>query len=451
MLRIERSVRGALAVFAVSGRVGVKNLAELERIVESEAAQRKVLNLKDLTLVDRHAVGFLARCEAEGTPLENCPIYVRQWIVREGHPCSLSELFRKETFGMKTMRETSGTEERTVYQGDAGASAADFHGIVGRSAALQRVLRLVETVATTDAAILIRGETGTGKELIAGLIHQLSERGGPLVKFNCTAIPAGLLESELFGHERGAFTSAIARRLGRFELADNGTLFLDEIGDLPLDLQPKLLRVLEEQAFERIGSTHTIRTDVRVIAATNRPLEELVEAGEFRADLFYRLNVFPIDLPPLRERTEDIPPLVRHFVAHHARNVGRRIDAISPDVIDTLVRYPWPGNVRELQHVLHRAVILSHGGSLDLPPLAVRAARPPAPPAKTYDDALREHIVEVLRETNGLVAGPRGAAVRLGLKRTTLLSKMQKLGITPADVVPTPLGSPVAPLARSIA
>ena len=439
MLRIERSVRGPLVVFAVSGRVGVKNLAELERIVESEAAQRKVLNLKDLTLVDRHAVGFLARCEAEGTPLENCPIYVRQWIVREGPPCSFSELCRKETFGMETMRETSGTEERTVYQGDAGSSAADFHGIVGRSAALQRVLRLVETVATTDAAILIRGETGTGKELIAGLIHRLSRRrGGPLVKFNCTAIPAGLLESELFGHERGAFTSAIARRLGRFELANNGTLFLDEIGDLPLDLQPKLLRVLEEQAFERIGSTHTIRTDVRVIAATNRPLEELVEAGEFRADLFYRLNVFPIDLPPLRERTEDIPPLVRHFVAHHARNVGRRIDAISPDVIDTLVRYPWPGNVRELQHILHRAVIMSQGGSLELPPLAVRAAWPPAPRAETYDDALRKHIVEVLREANGIVAGPRGAAVRLGLKRTTLVSKMQKLGITPDRAVSTP-------------
>jgi formate hydrogenlyase transcriptional activator len=438
MLRIERSVRGPLVVFAVSGRVGVKNITELQRIVDSEAAERKALNLKDLTLVDRHALGFLARCEAEGTPLENCPIYVRQWIVREGPPHSFSELCREEAFGMNTMHETSEAEERSVYEGDAGSSAADFHGIVGRSAALQRVLRLVETVATTDAAVLIRGETGTGKELIADLIHRLSRRrGGPLVKFNCTAIPAGLLESELFGHERGAFTSAIARRLGRFELANNGTLFLDEIGDLPLDLQPKLLRVLEEQAFERIGSTQTIRTDVRVIAATNRSLEELVEAEEFRADLFYRLNVFPIDLPPLRERTEDIPPLVRHFVAHYARTVGRRIDAISRDVIDALVRYPWPGNVRELQHVLHRAVILSHGGSLELPPLAVKAARPPAR-AETYEDALREHIIEVLRETNGIVAGPRGAAVRLGLKRTTLLSKMQKLGITPDRVVSTP-------------
>jgi formate hydrogenlyase transcriptional activator len=312
-------------------------------------------------------------------------------------------------------------------------------GVVGRSEAIQQVLRLVESVAETDVAILIRGETGTGKELIAGLIHRLSaRRSAPFVKFNCTAIPAGLLDTELFGHERGAFTGAIARRIGRFELAQNGTLLLDEIGDLPLELQPKLLRVLEAQEFERIGSTHTIRADVRVIAATNRPLEELVEAGKFRADLYYRLNVFPIDLPPLRERAEDIPLLVRHFVAHHARNVGRRIDAISPHVIETLMRYPWPGNVRELQHVLHRAVILSHGGSLELPPLAVRTVRPPASRAKTYDDALREHIVEVLRETNGIVAGPRGAAVRLGLKRTTLVSKMQKLGITPDQAVSTP-------------
>ena len=339
---------------------------------------------------------------------------------------------------MNTTSETSWIEEQIVHPGDAGSSPAGFHGLVGRCAALRRVLHCVETVAATDAAVLIRGETGTGKELIANLIHRLSgRRGGPFVKFNCTAIPAGLLESELFGHERGAFTGAVARRTGRFELAHNGTLLLDEIGDVPPELQPKLLRVLEGQDFERIGSTQTIRTDVRVVAATNRPLEELVEAGQFRADLYYRLNVFPIDLPPLRERTEDIPLLVRHFVAHHARNVGRRIDTISPDVMETLIRYPWPGNVRELQHVLHRAVILSHGGNLELPPLAVKTARPPALGAKTYNDFLREHIVEVLRETNGIVAGPRGAAVRLGLKRTTLLSKMQRLGITPDRAVST--------------
>src|SRR5262245_41168794 len=357
----------------------------------------------------------------------------------KGDPMQLveSSLSRGDV-SMKTMCETSAIEERTVYPDDAGSSAAGFHGIVGRSAALQRVLRLVETVATTDAAILIRGETGTGKELVAGLIHRLSGRqSGPFVKFNCTAIPAGLLDSELFGHERGAFTGAIARRIGRFELGNKGTLLLDEIGDLPLDLQPKLLRVLEAQEFERIGSTHAIRSDVRVIAATNRPLEELVEGRQFRADLYYRLNVFPIDLPPLRERTEDIPLLVRHFVAHYARKLGRCIDSISLDVVEKLVRHPWLGNVRELQHVLYRAVILSHGGTLQLPPLEVRTARTPTPQVASFQDVVRERIVEVLRQTNGVVGGPRGAAVRLGIKRSTLLSQMEKLGIRAAAVVAT--------------
>ena len=330
----------------------------------------------------------------------------------------------------------SGIDDPTVYPDDVASGAAGSHGIVGKSPALQGVLRLVERVATTDAAILIRGETGTGKELIADLIHRLSARRGPLVKFNCTAIPTGLLESELFGHERGAFTGAIARRIGRFELAHKGTLLLDEIGDLPLDLQPKLLRVLEEHGFERVGSTQTTPSDVRIIAATNRPLEELVEEGQFRADLYYRLNVFPIDLPPLRERTEDIPLLVRHFVMRHARKLGRRIEYISPDVMETLVRHPWPGNVRELKHVLHRAVILSQGESLQLPlPHApVKTTWTRAAHGERFDDAMREHIREVLRETNGVVAGPRGAARRLGLKRTTLLSRMNKLGITTADV-----------------
>ena len=330
----------------------------------------------------------------------------------------------------------SGIDDPTVYPDDAASGAAGSHGIVGKSPALQGVLRLVERVATTDAAILIRGETGTGKEVFAELIHRLSARRGPLVKFNCTAIPTGLLESELFGHERGAFTGAIARRIGRFELAHKGTLLLDEIGDLPLDLQPKLLRVLEEHGFERVGSTQTTPNDVRIIAATNRPLEELVEEGQFRADLYYRLNVFPIDLPPLRERTEDIPLLVRHFVMRHARKLGRRIEYISPDVMETLVRHPWPGNVRELKHLLHRAVILSQGESLQLPlPHApVRTTWTRAAQGEGFDDAMREHIREVLRETNGVVAGPRGAARRLGLKRTTLLSRMNKLGITTADV-----------------
>jgi len=354
---------------------------------------------------------------------------------------------------MTTMCETSGIDARSIYRIEDASGAAVLHGIVGRSSAIQRVLRLAETVAATDAAILIRGETGTGKELIADLIHHLSaRRGAPLVRYNCNATPAGLLESELFGHERGAFTGAIARRIGRFELANKGTLFLDEIGDLPLDLQPKLLRVLEELEFDRVGSTQAIRSDVRVIAATNRPLEELVATGQYRADLFYRLNVFPIDLPPLRERTGDIPLLVRHFVVRHGRHLGRRIDSIAPEVMEQLVRHPWPGNVRELQHVIHRAVILSHGGSLQLPPLEVpvKITRSPAGHAETFDDAAREHIVRVLRETNGIVAGPRGAAARLGLKRTTLLSRMERLGITPAAVVAVPQ-FPAAQSARSIA
>src|SRR6266850_1081365 len=328
---------------------------------------------------------------------------------------------------------------RTAEPGNDPSNPAAVHGIVGDSLELRRVLRLVRSVAPTDAVVLIRGETGTGKELIASLIHALSSRRGrPFVKFNCTAIPAGLLESELFGHERGAFTDAIARRIGRFELAHRGTLLLDEVGDLPLELQPKLLRVLEEQEFERLGSSHTIRSDVRVVAATNRPLEDLVDAGAFRADLYYRLNVFSVDLPPLRERPEDIPLLVRHLVADHARKLGRRIESIPADVMETLVRHPWPGNVRELQNAIHRAVILSRGGTLQLPPLdtAPRGTRTPAPRADTFEDVAREHILEVLRETNGVVAGPHGAAARLGLKRTTLTSKMQKLGIGPRDVVP---------------
>ena len=340
-----------------------------------------------------------------------------------------------DDFGTVPSRGTGAP--RTVEPGDDPANADTVHGIVGASVALRRVLRLARSVAPTDAVVLIRGETGTGKELVASLIHTLSSRRGhPFVKFNCTAIPAGLLESELFGHERGAFTGSVARRIGRFELAHRGTLLLDEVGDLPLELQPKLLRVLEEQEFERLGSTQTIRSDVRVVAATNRPLEELLDAGTFRADLYYRLNVFSVELPALRERPEDIPLLVRHFVAHHARRLGRRIESIPLDVMDTLVHHSWPGNIRELQNTIHRAVILSRGTSLQLPPFdaGVKAGRTLAPRAETFDDVAREHILEVLRETNGVVAGPRGAAARLGLKRTTLLSRMERLGIGPRDV-----------------
>ena len=365
-----------------------------------------------------------------------------------------SAIAEQNDFGTAPHRRTDAP--RTVEPGDDPLNLA-VHGIVGGSLALRRVLCLVRSVAPTDAVVLIRGETGTGKELIANLVHTLSSRRrSPFVKFNCTSIPAGLLESELFGHERGAFTDAVARRIGRFERAHRGTLLLDEVGDLPLELQPKLLRVLEEQEFERLGSTHTIRSDVRLVAATNRPLEEQVDAGTFRADLYYRLNVFSVELPPLRERPEDIPLLVRHFVAHHAQRLGRCIKSIPPDVMETLVHHTWPGNIRELQNAIHRAVILSRGASLQLPPLnaGVKAARTLAPRAETFDDVVREHILQVLRDTNGVVAGPCGAAARLGLKRSTLLSRMQKLGIGPRDVTAERAqraGEPVRSSAASIA
>jgi len=325
----------------------------------------------------------------------------------------------------------------------------NFGDIVGESAALRRVLKQVETVASTDSTVLICGETGTGKELIARALHELSPRKDrTFVKLNCAAIPTGLLESELFGHEKGAFTGAILQKIGRFELAHRGTLFLDEVGDIPQELQPKLLRVLQEQEFERLGNTKTIRVDVRLVAATNRDLAHLVAEGRFRSDLYYRLNVFPLLLPPLRERPDDIPRLVRHFTQRFARRMGRRIETIPSAVLEALGRYPWPGNIRELQNIIERAVILSHGPSLQVPLGDLQKDEgkgmrdeakqetpclPPSSllstPSKTLADAEREHIVGVLRETNWVVGGPKGAAARLGMKRSTLLNKMKKLGI----------------------
>jgi formate hydrogenlyase transcriptional activator len=283
--------------------------------------------------------------------------------------------------------------------------------------------------------VLIRGETGTGKELIARALHeQCPRKGRTFVKLNCAAIPTGLLESELFGHERGAFTGAITQKVGRFELADKGTLFLDEVGDIPPELQPKLLRVLQEQEFERLGGTKTIKVDVRLVAATHRDLAEMVADGCFRQDLYYRLNVFPVVLPPLRERPDDIPRLVRHFTQQFARRMGRRIETIPSAVMDALVSYDWPGNVRELQNVIERAVILSPGPSLRVPPgdlqPAATPAAAPAPATVTLADAEREHILNALRETGWVVGGPKGAAARLGMKRSTLFKKMQKLGIS---------------------
>jgi transcriptional regulator with GAF, ATPase, and Fis domain len=310
----------------------------------------------------------------------------------------------------------------------------DFGEIVHRSVVVRRILAQVETVASTDATVLILGETGTGKELIARAIHRLSvRRERPFVKLNCAAIPGGLLESELFGHEKGAFTGAICQKIGRMELANYGTLFLDEVGDIPLELQPKLLRVLQEREFERLGSTRTIAVDIRLIAATNQNLEEMVKAGQFRSDLYYRLKVFPITIPPLHDRPEDIPLLAEHFVRKHAKRMGKRIEIIPPQTMEAMKRWHWPGNVRELENFIERAVILSQGRVLRAPTGEIRTARStesdPAAPA-TLEDAERETIIRALRRTGGVIGGPNGAAAQLGLKRTTLNFKMRKLGIT---------------------
>ena len=322
-----------------------------------------------------------------------------------------------------------------AYLEDEVRTEHNFGDIVGESKTLRDVLKKVETVAPTDSTVLICGETGTGKELIARAVHDLSPRKArTFVKLNCAAIPTGLLESELFGHEKGAFTGAIAQKIGRFELANGGTLFLDEVGEIPLELQPKLLRVLQEQEFERLGGTRTIRVNVRLVAATNRDLGSMVAENRFRSDLYYRLNVFPLDLPPLRQRPDDIPRLVRHFTQRFARRMGRAIETISSEVMDALVRYPWPGNVRELQNVIERAVILSKGSTLQVSLADLRSpvanGFAPADTPVTLLDAEREHIVETLRQTNWVLGGPRGAAARLGMKRTTLHWKMQKLGIS---------------------
>lgn len=307
-----------------------------------------------------------------------------------------------------------------------------FEQIIGNSPALQFVLDQVERVASTDSTVLILGETGTGKEVIARAIHNLSSRfGRPFIKLNCAAIPFDLLESELFGHEKGAFTGAIAQKIGRFELADKGTLFLDEIGDIPLALQPKLLRVLQEQEFERLGSGRTHTVDVRVVAATHRNLEEMITRKEFRNDLYYRLNVFPIQLPPLRERREDIMPLMMHFVEIYCERMGKIIEHIAPETLAAFTSYSWPGNIRELQNLVERSVILSTDGVLPNPFPAAEAKPVPFDSAPTkLRDSERALILATLQSVGWVIGGARGAAAKLGLKRTTLISKMERLGIS---------------------
>jgi len=338
--------------------------------------------------------------------------------------CATAESTSSALFSNVASRGSQAMKGNTANDG--------FEGIVGSSGSLREVLDLVRTVAHTDSTALIEGETGTGKELIARAIHNISPRSGyPFVRLNCAAIPFDLLESELFGHEKGAFTGAIAQKIGRFEMADKGTLFLDEIGDIPLALQPKLLRVLQEQEFERLGSGRTYRINVRVVAATHRDLAEMVRRKEFRSDLYYRLNVFPVVLPPLRERQQDISHLVSHFVEVFGRKMGKRIACIPNETLSALIAYPWPGNVRELQNLIERAVILSNNGVLPNPlPVSDKNPLTVTPSQGTFNDSTRALISEALREAGWIIGGSGGAAARLGLKRTTLIAKMKKLGIS---------------------
>jgi formate hydrogenlyase transcriptional activator len=325
-------------------------------------------------------------------------------------------------------------QEKLYLEGEI-RGEMDFEGIVGQSSALLHVLNLVETVAPSDSTVLLLGETGTGKELIARAIHDRSKRKArTFVKLNCAAIPTGLLESELFGHERGAFTGAIAQKIGRLELADQGSLFLDEVGDIPIEIQPKLLRALQEREFERLGSSHTKKVNVRLVAATNRDLERMIENREFRSDLYYRLNVFPIRIPPLRERPEDIPLLVRYFTQKYARRMEKQIESVPTAAMKKLSAWHWPGNIRELENFIERSVILTHGAALQVPisEIGTNGASLLTPGSRQSDD--REEILRILRDTRGRVAGPQGAAARMGIKRTTLISRMKKLGIEPRSI-----------------
>jgi formate hydrogenlyase transcriptional activator len=347
---------------------------------------------------------------------------------------TIAEPDRYEPFGVPAIRAPfSHAEIGAIPLEDLTSKDLLGEEIIGRSAVLRAVYEQVEMVAPTDAAVLICGETGTGKELIARAVHNLSmRRAHPYVKCNCAAIPTGLLESELFGHEKGAFTSAVAQRIGRFELANRGTIFLDEIGEAPLELQPKLLRVLQEREFERLGSSRTLHADARLVTATNVHLPQMVAEKKFRADLYYRLNVFPIHVPPLRERPADVPLLVRHFARQYALRMGRRVRWVPASTMDALTRYAWPGNIRELQNLIERAVIRSTGERLDVPVSeideGIGAANAGASP-ETLDEAQRAHILATLKETRWILAGPRGAAIRLGMNRSTLQMRMKKLGI----------------------
>jgi formate hydrogenlyase transcriptional activator len=347
---------------------------------------------------------------------------------------SISDTQVNEYRGTATMSTSMYTPDQPIVSRSERSNSSFLETIVGRRGGLRSILTEVEAVAPTNATVLITGETGTGKEVIARAIHELSpRRSRNLVKVNCAAMPAGLLESELFGHERGAFTGAVNSHVGRFALADRGTLFLDEIGDMPLELQPKLLRVLQEREFEAVGSTRTTRVDVRVVAATNRDLREMVREGEFREDLYYRLNIFPVSLPPLRERKADIPEFVRYFIEQFATSMDKVIDTIPEETMRAIVRHSWPGNIRELQNYVARGVILSTDGVFEPAPIEKCAPAPMEIANPTLEDKVRREILAACQRANWKLGGPRGAAARLGLKRTTLFYKMKRMGIAPPE------------------
>ena len=399
--------------------------------VYAKASGEGIRSLCDISLVSRNRVlGVMALARRQESSFDEDEV---AFLTQVAHQVAIA-IENALAYGEIAELKDKLAQEK-LYLEDEIRGEMDFEGIVGQSSALRNVLRLVETVAPSDSTVLLLGETGTGKELIARAIHDRSRRKDrTFVKLNCAAIPTGLLESELFGHERGAFTGAISQKLGRLELADQGTLFLDEVGDIPLEIQPKLLRALQEREFERLGSTRTKKVNVRLVAATNRDLDQMIENREFRSDLYYRLKVFPIRIPPLRERPEDIPLLVRYFAQKYERRMEKKIESIPAAALKKLASWHWPGNIRELENFIERAVILTHGSALEVPVSELRREGPAFPTASAQGSSEHDEILRVLKQTNGRVSGPNGAATRMGLKRTTLISRMKKWGIDPRRV-----------------
>jgi formate hydrogenlyase transcriptional activator len=408
------------------------NPADMSPEMHSKAVEEGLHSFCDVPLISRNRLlGVLAVARREEDAFdENEVVFLTQVAAQVAIGVENAQAFGE----IADLKEKLAQEK--LYLEDEIRGELDFEGIVGQSSVLHHVLKLVETVAPSDSTVLLLGETGTGKERIARAIHDRSRRRDQtFVKLNCAAIPTGLLESELFGHERGAFTGAMTQRIGRLELADAGTLFLDEIGDIPAEIQPKLLRALQEREFERLGGTQTKKVDVRLIAATNRNLEKMMENREFRTDLYYRLNVFPIRVPPLRERPEDIPLLVRYFAQKYGRRMEKQIESIPASAMKKLSDWHWPGNIRELENFIERSVILTQGSALQVPVSELSKAAPGADVSATREANERDEILQILRDTKGRVSGPDGAATRMGIKRTTLISRMKKLGINPRTVL----------------